>query len=170
VLVNNAATSPHFGPMVDTDWGAWDKTFEVNLKGYFALIKEVVAHLQARAAPGSVINIASVAGMNAAPLQGAYGATKAAVISMTQTLAMELGQSGIRVNAIAPGWVRTKLASPVIDNDEFRTTVEQRTPLGRVGEPEEIAAGALYLASDAAAYVTGQTLVIDGGLTITAFG
>ena len=102
VLVNNAATNPYFGPMLGIDEAAWDKTFEVNLKGYFWMIRGVVGHLTARSAPGSIINVASVAGLEAAPLQGLYGATKAAVISMTKTLAYELGPSKIRVNALAP--------------------------------------------------------------------
>ncbi len=100
------------------------------------------------------------------PLQGVYSMTKAAVISMTKTLALELGPSGIRVNAIAPGFVDTRLASAVLQNDALLKAVVQRTPLGRYGTPDEIAGGALYLASDAANFLTGHTLVIDGGLTI----
>lgn len=166
ILVNNAGTNPFFGPMIGADNGAWDKTFDVNLKGYFWCAREVARHLAGRGAPGSMINVASVAGLLASPMQGVYSMTKAAVISMTKTLALELGPSGIRVNAIAPGFVDTRLASAVLKNDELLKVVIGRTPLGRYGTPNEIAGGALYLASDAASFLTGHTLVIDGGLTI----
>jgi NAD(P)-dependent dehydrogenase (short-subunit alcohol dehydrogenase family) len=166
VLVNNAGTNPYFGPMVSAEGAAWDKTFDVNLKGYFWCAREVARHLSGREAPGSIINVASVAGIVASPMQGIYSMTKAAVISMTKTLALELGPSRIRVNAIAPGFVDTRLASAVLKNDDLVKVVLGRTPLGRYGTPDEIAGGALYLASDAASFLTGHTLVIDGGLTI----
>ena len=165
ILVNNAATNPHFGPMLTIDWGAWDKTFEVNLKGYFGMTKLVVEHLQKRGASGSIVNVASVAGMNAAPMQGVYGMTKAAVISMTRTLSMELGPSGIRVNAIAPGLIETQFAKVLVESDEIRTTIEERTALKRVGQPRDIAGGAVFLASDESDYLTGDVMVIDGGWT-----
>jgi NAD(P)-dependent dehydrogenase (short-subunit alcohol dehydrogenase family) len=167
ILVNNAGTNPYFGPLLQTEEGAWKKTFEVNVEGYFVAIREVAAHLIERGAPGSIISIASVAGLRAAPLQGVYGMTKAAIISMTQTLSRELGHAKIRVNAIAPGLIDTRLASAIVGSDEILGMVMSKTPLGRVGQPEEIASGALFLASDAASYVTGHTLVIDGGMTIT---
>ncbi len=166
VLVNNAGTNPYFGPMIDTDHGAWNKTFEVNLAGYFWLSREVARHLQARRAGGSIVNVASVAGLEAAPFQGVYGATKAAVISMTKTLAFELGGSAIRVNAIAPGLIETRLASAIVQNDALVAEVLRKTPLGRYGQPDEIAGAALFLASEAASFMTGQTMVVDGGMTI----
>lgn len=165
VLVNNAATNPHFGPLLTAEEGAWDKTFEVNLKGYFELARQVSNHLITRGAPGSIVNIASVAALGAAPLQGVYGMTKAAVVSMTQTLAFELGGNRIRVNAIAPGLVKTKLADAIVSNADLVQRVIARTPLARYATPDEIAGGALYLASDASSFVTGHTLVIDGGMT-----
>jgi NAD(P)-dependent dehydrogenase (short-subunit alcohol dehydrogenase family) len=165
VLVNNAATNPYFGPMLDIDGAAWDKTFEVNLKGYFWMAREVARHLRERGAGGAIVNVASVAALEAAPLQGAYGATKAAVVSMTKTLSFELASSGIRVNAIAPGLVRTRFASALTENEGILSEVLKKTPLGRCGEPTEIAGAALFLASDAASYVTGHTLVVDGGMT-----
>ena len=166
VLVNNAATNPYFGPLLDTEAGAWDKTFEVNLKGYFWLAREVARHLTGRGAPGSIINVASVAGLEAAPLQGVYGMTKAAVLSMTKTLAFELGAAKIRVNAIAPGLVETRLASAIVQSESLLAEVMRKTPLQRHAQPEEIAGAALFLASDASSYMTGQAMVIDGGMTI----
>lgn len=166
VLVNNAATNPHFGPMLTVSEGQWDKTFEVNVKGYFWLTREVAQHLVSRGAGGSIVNVASIMGLNAAPLQGCYGMTKAAVIAMTKTLALELGSAKIRVNAIAPGLVETKFASAIVDSPDLAKTIVDRTPVGRVGQPDEIAGVALYLASDAASFHTGQTLVVDGGFTI----
>jgi len=167
ILVNNAATNLHFGPMLEVEDAAWDKTFEVNVKGYFNVAREVCHRLQARGAPGSIINVASIAGLRAAPFQGCYGMTKAAVISMTQTLAQELGAAGIRVNAIAPGLVETRLARALVENDVLRTQVVNRTALGRHAQPDEISGAAVFLASDASRYMTGQVLVVDGGTTIT---
>ena len=166
ILVNNAATNPHFGPMLTIDEGAWDKTFEVNVKGYFGMIQLVAGHLQQRGAKGSIVNVASVVGLMAAPMQGVYAMTKSAVISMTKTLAMELGGSGIRVNAIAPGLVETKFAQVLVDNDEIRSSIVNRTAVGRVGQPRDIAGGAVFLASDESDYVTGDVMVIDGGWTL----
>jgi NAD(P)-dependent dehydrogenase (short-subunit alcohol dehydrogenase family) len=167
VLVNNAATNPHFGPLLEIGEAAWDKMFEVNVKGYFTATREVVAHLREREAPGSIINITSIVGMKAAPLQGGYGMTKAAIVSMTQTLAQELGPARVRVNAIAPGLVETRFASTLITDETLRNRFVSRTALGRHAQPDEIAGAALYLASDASSYVTGHVLVVDGGATVT---
>ena len=166
VLVNNAATNPHFGPMMTADDPAFEKTFEVNVKGYLHTARAVARHLVDRGAPGSLIFVSSVAGIAAAPLQGIYGMTKAAVLSMTRTLAVELGPSGIRVNAIAPGLVETRFSTALVQNPDIVRRVVDRTPLGRYAQPDEIAGAALFLASDAASFVTGHTLVVDGGLTI----
>jgi NAD(P)-dependent dehydrogenase (short-subunit alcohol dehydrogenase family) len=165
VLVNNAATNPYFGPLLDIDVPAWDKTFDVNLKGYFWLTREVARHLRAREAPGAIVNVASVVALEAAPMQGAYAMTKAAVVSMTKTFAFELASSKIRVNAIAPGLVDTRFASAIVHNEGLVSEVVRKTPLGRYASPTEIAGAALYLASDSASFVTGHTLVVDGGMT-----
>lgn len=166
VLVNNAATNPYFGPMLGTEIGAWHKTFEVNLEGAFNLTRAVAQNMLDRKASGSIINMSSIMGLVASPLQGVYSMTKAALISMTKTLAVELGPFGIRVNAIAPGLVETKFASAILSAEDVRAQVVERTPAGRVGAPEDIAGAALYLASDAASFVTGHTLVVDGGYTL----
>jgi NAD(P)-dependent dehydrogenase (short-subunit alcohol dehydrogenase family) len=164
-LVNNAATNPYFGPLIDTPDAAIDKTFEVNVKGYLYCARAMVKHARARGGGASIVNIASIAGMRAAMMQGIYGATKAAVISMTQTLAAELGSSAIRVNAIAPGLVETRFASALVNNPSILERVVSRTPLGRHAQPPELAGAAVYLLSDAASFTTGTTLVVDGGVT-----
>jgi NAD(P)-dependent dehydrogenase (short-subunit alcohol dehydrogenase family) len=168
ILVNNAATNPYFGPLLNVEWPAWDKTFEVNTKGYFMGARELIKHLQERKAPGSIINIASVAGMGAAIMQGVYGMTKAAVISMTQTLAFELGGTGIRINAISPGLVETKFAGALVANKDLVKTLESQAPVRRIGQPDDIAGLALFLASDASNFITGQTIVADGGQRLRA--
>jgi NAD(P)-dependent dehydrogenase (short-subunit alcohol dehydrogenase family) len=160
-LVNNAGTNPYFGPMLGISDAAFDKTFEVNVKGYLSAVRAFAD----RADGGSIVNIASVTGVEAAPLQGVYGMTKAAVISMTMTLAVELGPA-FRVNAIAPGLVETRFASALIHNDEIRERVVGGTALQRHAQPHEMAGTAVYLLSDASSYTTGQTIVADGGMTI----
>lgn len=166
-LVNNAATNPYFGPLIDTPDAAIDKTFEVNVKGYLYCARALVTHVRSRGGPAAIVNIASIAGIRAAQMQGIYGATKAAVISMTQTLAVELGSSGIRVNAIAPGLVETRFASALVNNPAIRDRITSRTPLGRHAQPSEMAGAAVYLLSDVSSYTTGTVLVADGGSTVT---
>ena len=165
VLVNNAATNPYFGPMMNIEWGAWDKTFEVNVKGYFTATREVVRHIQGRKGTGAVVNIASVAGFMAMPLQGVYAMTKAAVVSMTKTLSVELGPD-VRVNAIAPGLIQTKFASALTQNEEILSEVMSRTSLKRVGDPKDVASAALLLASDQGGYFNGALLTVDGGWSV----
>lgn len=165
LLVNNAATNPYFGPLLATPAAAWDKTFEVNVRGYFEVTRQVAQRLVAAGSPGSIVNVTSVLGMVAAPFQGVYGMTKAAVISMTRTFALELGKAGIRVNAVAPGLVDTKFASALTSNEQMVRHFTDRTAMGRYAQPEEIAGAALFLASDESTYVTGQTLCVDGGFT-----
>lgn len=165
-LVNNAASNPYFGPLLETDAGAWDKTFEVNVKGYFWTSRALVRHLQSRKAPGAIVNVASVAGHMAMPLQGVYAMSKAAVISMTKTLAMELGTENIRVNAIAPGLVETKFAAALTMSEEISKMVKDKMALKHFAKPEDIAGLALLLASDQSSYMTGECVVIDGGWTL----
>lgn len=166
ILVNNAGTNPYFGPVLGTGWSAWDKTFEVNLKGPFAMARELIQrHLAVDPqAPARVINVSSILGQTGAKMQGVYGMTKAALISMTQTLAVELGETGVRVNAIAPGIVETKLAAALTSSPALlEGHLLPHTPLKRVGQPEEIAGIAVFLASDESSFMTGQVLNVDGG-------
>ncbi|MEE2757476.1 MAG: glucose 1-dehydrogenase [Myxococcota bacterium] len=165
ILVNNAGTSPYFGPLLDAPDVLWDKTFDVNLKGPFWATRCVAKSLLDAGKGGSIINIASIQGHLGSPLQGVYGLTKSALVSMTKTLALELGQADIRVNAICPGLVATKLASLLTDNPEFSKSYTDRAALGRFGQPDEIAGTAVFLASDESAYLTGQSIIIDGGYT-----
>ncbi len=167
LLVNNAATNPYFGPLLNAEAAAYDKTFEVNLRGYFEMARHVAKHLLDRNAPGSIVNVASVVGMRGTPLQGVYAMSKAAVISMTQTMAVELGPANIRCNAIAPGLVDTRFASGLVHNEEIVGRILERTPLGRYAQPDEIAGAAVYLLSRASSFVTGQVLVVDGGSMAT---
>lgn len=166
VLVNNAATNPYFGPLVEADLGAWQKTFDINVRGYFLATREVVKHFRTRSSGGSIINIASVAAHMAMPLQGIYAMSKAAVVSMTKTMAMELGRESIRINAICPGLVDTKFASALTTDEAIMKEVLSKMALKHIGKPEDIANLALYLASDASGYMTGEAVVIDGGWTI----
>lgn len=166
VLVNNAATNPYFGPMVAIEESAYDKTFEVNIKGPFEVARRVANRWIETNQPGSMINISSVAGVRAAPFQGVYGMTKAALISMTQTLAYELGEAQIRVNAVAPGLIETRFAQTLIQSPEMVKHFTDKTALKRYGQPEEIAGAVVFLASDESSFMTGQTVCIDAGYTI----
>lgn len=167
VLVNNAGTNPFFGPLVAIPEAAFDKTFEVNLKSAWRLSVAVAKRLTADNRPGSIINVASVAGERSAPFQACYGMTKAAMISMTKSLAIELGAAGIRVNALAPGLIETKLAAAITKSDEMSKYFLDRTALKRVGHPDEVALIAVFLASDESTYMTGAVLPVDAGFLAT---
>ncbi|GAA2423607.1 SDR family oxidoreductase [Actinomadura vinacea] len=162
VLVNNAGTSPHFGPMVDIEPAAAEKTVQVN---QFAVVLWTQLAWKASMSRhgGSIINIASVGGMITEHGIGYYNATKAAVIHLTRQFAMELAPA-VRVNCIAPGLVKTALARALWENNEEE--ISKHLPLGRLGAPEDIANAAVFLAGDAASWMTGQTMVVDGGAII----
>lgn len=162
VLINNAATNPHFGPILTAEESQWDKILDVNVKGYFRMVKACVPHMEA-VGGGSVINVASVAGLQPQPMMGVYSVSKAAVIMLTQTLAAELAGIGVRVNCIAPGFVKTKFSSALWSNPSVEKALTKAIPQGRVAEPGEIAGMALYLASEASSFTTGGVFVVDGG-------
>lgn len=162
ILVNNAATNPYFGPMIDATEAIFDKTFEVNAKGYF-LMAQRAARMMVDQGKGSIINIASIAGVSPSLMQGIYGMTKAAVISMTKGFAKELGPAGVRSNALCPGLTDTKFAKVLIDTKEIHDIFIRDVPLGRHAEPSEMVGAAVYLASDASSYVNGAVLACDGG-------
>jgi NAD(P)-dependent dehydrogenase (short-subunit alcohol dehydrogenase family) len=165
ILVNNAATNPYFGPIVDTDPASFQKTVDVNIRGYFYSSVHG-ARLMAKNGGGSIVNVASVNGVIPGDKQGIYSITKAAVISMTQAFAKECASSGVRVNALLPGATDTKFASALVHNPEVLKRLMPRVPLGRVAQPGEMAGAVLYLASDAASYTTGTCLNVDGGYLI----
>lgn len=160
-LVNNAATNVHFGPMLTVDDAAFDKNFDINVKGPLRMTR---AFVDAAGDGGSIVNIASVVGFRAAPLQGVYGMTKASVLAMTRSLATELGPGGFRVNAIAPGLVETKFASALVTDEALHGYFVDRTAVSRHAQPDEMAGAAVYLLSDAASFMTGQVMIIDGGM------
>jgi NAD(P)-dependent dehydrogenase (short-subunit alcohol dehydrogenase family) len=161
ILVNNAATNPVHGPLIDAPDAALAKIFDVNMIAPVAWVREVWSAWMADHG-GSVVNVASISGIVFEPNLGAYGASKAALIHATRQLAVELSPR-VRVNAIAPGIVKTRFARALFEEDEMG--VADTYPLGRLGLPEDVAAAACFLLSDRAAWMTGQTLVLDGGIT-----
>lgn len=165
VLVNNAATNPQFGPLADADESAIAKIFKVNLEAPI-MWAQIACDAWMREHGGAILNVASVGGIRAEPMIGAYNVSKAALIHLTEQLATELAP-GIRVNALAPGLVKTRFARALWEANE--QAAAERTPLKRLGEPEDIGAAALFLVSDAASWMTGSTLVIDGGALLGGF-
>jgi NAD(P)-dependent dehydrogenase (short-subunit alcohol dehydrogenase family) len=159
ILVNNAATNPYMGPAVDIDLPRFDKTWQVNYRGPVVWVQEAwEAWMKDNG--GNIVNMASTGGLSVAPGIGHYDVTKAALIHLTKTLAHELAPA-VRVNAIAPGLVKTDFARALWETNE--AAIAKRVPLHRLGEPEDIANAALFLASDMSSWITGQTLVVDGG-------
>lgn len=165
ILVNNAATNPYFGKTLGVDESRFAKTFDVNLKGPL-FWSQIVYERWMKEHPGVIMNIASVGGMRAEIGLGVYNLTKAALIHMTRQLASELGPS--RVVGIAPGLVKTDFAAVLVDN--FGDALAARLPTKRLGEPQDIANLAVFLASDAASWITGETYVIDGGAGVASAG
>ncbi|MGC8473647.1 MAG: SDR family oxidoreductase [Candidatus Dormibacteria bacterium] len=162
VLVNNAGTNPHFGPTLDVSPAAWDKTFEVNLRGPLLLTSLVYRAWMADHG-GAVVNVSSIAGVNPAVGLGAYGVSKAALNMLTRQLARELGASGVRVNAVTPGIVETEFARTLWEEGPLGDRNRRRNPMQRFGQPEEVARVVGFLASDEASYVSGAVLQVSGG-------
>jgi 3-oxoacyl-[acyl-carrier protein] reductase len=164
IVVNNAAVNPVFGPLMDADLGAVAKVLDANIAGPLRFAR-AAWHAYMKDHGGVVLNVVSVGGMRPSPFIGAYNVSKAALIHLTRQLAQELAP-GVRVNAIAPGLVKTDMARALWEPNE--TAIAKAHPLGRIGVPDDIAGGALFLASDAAAWLTGEVLVIDGGAGVGA--
>ena len=162
IVINNAAANPYFGPALDMRLDAYEKTVEVNLRGYFWTIVQAARRMRGRGG-GAIVNIASVNARRAAPGQLVYSMTKAGIVNMTEGFARELAADGIRVNAILPGLTDTRFASTLTGNPKLLETMLRLIPLGRVAQPAEVAPMALFLASPAAAYVTGAAFAVDGG-------
>ena len=166
-LVGNAAVNPHYGPMTTITESAFEKIINCNVRANLWLARMVLPGMAERG-EGTIIYVSSIAGLKGTDDIGTYGISKAAVIAMARNLAVTWGQHGIRVNTIAPGLVRTDFAKALWDDPERLASVEEHYPLRRIGEPDDIAGTAVFLASDAGRYITGQTIVVDGGGTIAA--
>ena len=165
ILVNNAATNPYYGHVLDTDPGAFQKTVDVNIRGYF-FMSVAAGRLMRETSGGAIVNTASIGGLHPEQGQGIYGITKAAIINMTKSFAKECAADNIRCNAVLPGLTRTKLATALFtDEDNYQAALET-IPMHRHAEPQEMAGAVLYLVSDASSYTTGEYIVIDGGKTI----
>jgi len=162
ILVSNAATNPHMGSVLDCSEEAWDKIFEINVKAAFLLTKELVPHLSKRKG-SNIVYISSIAGFQPFAVLGAYSVSKTALLGLTKVVAQELGPDNIRVNCVAPGIIRTRFSSAITGNQAINDKMMEMVPLGRVGEPEEIAGLVSFLVSDDASYVTGETYIAAGG-------
>lgn len=162
IMVNNAATNPTFGHILDTEMSAIQKTIDVNIRGYFYACQKA-GRIMKKQGGGAIVNNASIGGIKPGPMMGIYSVTKAAVINMTKAFANECGEMNIRVNAVAPGVTDTKFASALVHNEQVLKQFLPTIPLGRVAEPEEIAPVILFLASPASSYVSGAVYVVDGG-------
>lgn len=165
VLVNNAGTNPYFGPIIDSEDWAFDKTMDVNLKGPY-ILSRILAKKMMGAGGGSIINISSIAGLQAAPMQAIYSVTKAGLIMLTKAMARECGRKGVRVNCICPGVIKTQLSEALWKDADREKAFAAQKALGRIGDVEELVGAAIYFASDASSFTTGAVLTVDGGMVI----
>ncbi len=167
IVVNNAGGTNFMASFLDTRLPGWHKVIRLNLDSAVYVCHAVGSHLTERGT-GSVINIASVAGLGGSPFLSSYGAAKAGLVSITKTLAVEWGSSGVRVNALCPGWTATDLNRNLWEDEQASKATIANVPMGRWARAEEMAGPAVFLASDASSYMTGQVLVVDGGQTAMA--
>ena len=165
ILVNNAATNPYYGNILDTDLDSFQKTVDVNVRGYFLMSMEAGKRMR-DSGGGAIVNTASVAGIQPSPGQGIYSVTKAAVVNMTRAFAGECGRHNIRVNALLPGLTRTKFAGALFEGEGYQEAVRS-IPLQRHAEPSEMAGIVLMMVSEAGSYLNGESIVVDGGFTAT---
>lgn len=165
IMVCNAAVNPYFGPMASMPADAYDKIMNSNVKSTYLLANMAAARM-AGADGGNIIIVSSIGGNQGSATLGVYGMSKAADFALTKNLAVEWGPKGVRANCIAPGLIKTDFSRALWENPKLLKNVEEGTPLRRIGQPEDIAGVAVFLASDAAAYITGQTIVVDGGITV----
>jgi dehydrogenase/reductase SDR family member 4 len=165
ILVNNAATNPVFGPILNTDESAFDKIMQVNVKAPFELAKLCYPSMKARGG-GSIINISSIGGLSPEPLLGIYSVSKASLVMLTKVMAKEWGRDNIRANVVCPGLIQTKFSEALWKNEEMLQKSVKHLPIARIGQTEDLAGVALFLASDASAYVTGAVYTVDGGYTV----
>jgi len=163
ILVSNAAVNPFFGPILTCPEETWDKIFEINVKCSFLLFQACVPHFQARGG-GSAVFVSSIGGFQPIPFLGPYSVSKTALFGLTKALAAEVGSDNIRVNCIAPGVIKTKFSEALTDSDEIAEKALENTPLARFGNPEEMGGIVSFLASEEGTYVTGETIVLSGGM------
>ena len=165
IMINNAATNPYFGDILDTDLGAYTKTVDVNIRGYFFMCVEGGKMMRDNGG-GAIVNTASINALQPGPLQGIYSITKAAVVNMTKAFAKECGRHNIRVNALLPGMTKTQFAGALFSDEKIYNQAIAAIPMHRHAEPDEMAGTVLYLVSNASSYTNGECIVVDGGLTL----
>ena len=164
ILVNNAATNPHYGPILDSEDSHWDKIFDVNVRGYFNFVKACSSSMIDNNS-GKIINVASIAAKTPLDGLGVYNISKAAVVMLTKVLAKELGEHNIQINTLAPGLIKTDFSRALWENEDTYNKIVKSIPQGKMGTPDDIAGMALYLASEASDFITGSIFTVDGGIT-----
>jgi len=164
ILVNNAATNPHYGPILDSEDSHWDKIFDVNVKGYFNFVKACSSSMISNNA-GKIINVASIAAKTPLDGLGVYNISKAAVVMLTKVLAKELGEHNIQINTLAPGLIKTDFSRALWENEDTYNKIVKSIPQGKMGTPDDISGMALFLASEASDFITGSIFTVDGGIT-----
>ena len=164
ILVNNAATNPYYGPILNSEDSHWDKIFDVNVKGYFNFAK-ACSNSMIQNNYGKIINVASIAAKTPLEGLGVYNISKAAVVMLTKVLAKELGQHNIQINTLAPGLIKTDFSKALWENEDTYNKIVKSIPQGKMGTPEDISGMALYLASNASDFITGSIFTVDGGIT-----